>query len=339
MKSLLDHAATLMVTACAAVLISHGAFAAQWNMPTPYPAGSFHTQNIQQFADDVNAATDGAVSITVHPAGSLVKHAEIKNAVRSGQVEIGEFLLSRLSNENALFEADALPFLADSYDESRKLWKAQRSFVSEILAGQRLTVLYAVPWPPQGIYTSNAVSTIADLSGVRFRTYNAATERLAQLAGAVPTQIEVPDIPQAFTTGRVEAMITSSTTGVNSKAWDFLGYYYDTRAFLPKNVIVVNSRAFQSLTEEQRQAVLDAAARAEERGWELSQEETSVQTRTLGENGITVSDPSPEMQDALDKIGAQMADEWVERAGADGEALLEAFRKMLIAQNDSSASE
>ncbi|MEM9358400.1 MAG: TRAP transporter substrate-binding protein [Pseudomonadota bacterium] len=334
MKSHLKKATSFVVASIAALIISTSAgLAGQWNMPTPYPAGSFHTQNIQQFAEEITAATDGAISIVVHPAGSLVKHAEIKNAVRSGQVQIGEFLLSRLSNENPIFEADALPFLAASYEDSRKLWRVQRKLIAEVLANQRLTVLYAVPWPPQGIYTNSVVNDITDLSGMRFRTYNAAKERLAQLAGAVPTQIEVPDIPQAFSTGRVQGMITSSTTGVNAKAWDFLDHYYDTRAFLPKNVIVVNTRALEALTTEQRNAVFAAAARAEERGWEMSREETSVQTRALGENGITVSDPSPSLRRALNEIGEKMAAEWAARAGSSGAILLDEFRKMQLTLN------
>lgn len=340
MRSHLARMATFVFASFAMVFGStHAGLAGQWNMPTPYPAGSFHTQNIQQFAEDIETATDGALSITVHPAGSLVKHAEIKNAVRSGQVQIGEFLLSRLSNENPIFEADALPFLAASYEDSYKLWKAQRALISEVLAKQRLTVLYAVPWPPQGIYTSAPVNQIDDLSGMRFRTYNAATERLAQLAGAVPTQIEVPDIPQAFSTGRVEGMITSSTTGVNAKAWDFLDHYYDTQAFLPKNVIVVNTQALDSLPQDQREAVLAAAARAEERGWEMSRQETEVQTRTLGDNGIAVAEPSPSLRRALNQIGETMAAEWADRAGNTGAELLDEFRKMQFTQGGNIRSE
>lgn len=340
MRSFLENAATFLITSIAALVLSaNTSIADEWNMPTPYPAGSFHTQNIEQFAQEISEATDGAISITVHPAGSLVKHAEIKNAVRSGQVQMGEFLLSRLSNENPIFEADALPFLAASYEDSWKLWRVQRRLVTEILAQQRLTVLYAVPWPPQGIYSSAPINDVADLNSMRFRTYNAATERLAQLAGAVPTQIEVPDIPQAFSTGRVQGMITSSSTGVNAKAWDFIDYYYDTQAFLPKNVIVVNTRALESLTQEQRDAVFAAAARAEDRGWKMSRQETEIQTRTLSENGIKVADPSPALRRALNAIGDQMAAEWADRAGVDGVALLEEFRRIQLSQGDNIRSE
>ncbi len=312
--------------ALAASAAASPAVAESWDMPTPYPEGNFHTQNILQFAEDVKAATDGALEIVVHPAGSLIKHPEIKNAVRSGQVPAGEFLLSRLSNENPVFGVDSVPFLANSYAAAERLWAAARPKTEELLAAQNLMVLFAVPWPPQGIYADRELATIEDMSGLKFRTYNAATERLAQLAGAVPTQVEVPDVPQAFATGRVEAMITSPSTGANTKAWDFLSHYYDTQAWVPKNVIVANRDAFEALPEEVRQAVRDAAATAQTRGWEASMQETEAKTQILADNGIVVSEPSAALSASLREIGETMAAEWAEEAGADGQAILEAYR-------------
>jgi TRAP-type C4-dicarboxylate transport system substrate-binding protein len=319
----LARAATL---AAATALAAVPAAAETWDMPTPYPDGNFHTENIKQFAADVAEATGGELEITVHPAGSLFKHPEIKNAVRSNQVPAGEFLLSRLSNENPVFGVDSVPFLANSYEAAAKLWEASRPTVEELLAEQNLKVLFSVPWPPQGIYASQEIGSLEDMQGLKFRTYNAATERLAQLAGAVPTQVEVPDIAQAFATGRVEAMITSATTGVNSKAWDFLSNYYDTQAWLPKNIVVVNAEAFDALSEEVKSAVMEAAATAQDRGWEMSKTATTEATQTLADNGIAVADPSEELAASLREIGQTMAAEWSEEAGEPGTEILEAYR-------------
>ena len=301
------------------------ALAETWDMPTPYPEGNFHTQNIIQFAEEVNAAAGGDLEVVVHPAGSLIKHPEIKNAVRSGQVPVGEFLLSRLSNENPVFGVDSVPFLANSYEAAEKLWAASREVTEALLARQNITILFAVPWPPQGIYADGEVTTLDDMSGLKFRTYNAATERLAQLAGAVPTQVEVPDISQAFATGRVEAMITSPSTGVNIKAWDFLTHYYDTQAWLPKNVTVVNVDAFEALSPELQDAVMTAAAAAEQRGWEASRNETAEKTQILLDNGIAVAEPSESLAASLREIGATMTEEWADRAGDEGAAILQSY--------------
>ena len=313
----------------AASLLASAAHAqTAWDMPTPYPEGTFHTQNIMEFASDIEEATGGELTITVHPAGSLYKHPEIKNSVRRGLAPIGEVLISRLSNEDPIFAADAIPFLASGYDASKALYEATRPMLEEKLAEQGLTFLYAVPWPAQGLYTKEEVTTAEDLQGVKMRAYNASLEQLSTLLGAVPTQVEVPDIPTAFATGRVDAMITSPSTGANSKAWDFVSNYYDTQAWLPKNMVIVNTDAFEALPEEQQAAVREAASAAETRGWEMSEAEATSKTEELAANGITVADPSDELMEAFNAAGATMATEWAESLGEEGQAIVDSLNGM-----------
>lgn len=317
------------IAAIAALTLGFGgsAFAATWEMPTPYPAATFHTVNISQFAADVEKATGGKLKINVHPAGSLHGHREIKNAVRSGDAEIGEFFMGLLANEGAVFAMDTLPFLASNYDEAAKLWSVTKPAVEAKLGEQGLMVLFSVPWPPQGVYAKKEIAKISDLSGLKFRAYNASTTRLAQLAGANPTQIEVADLPQAFATGRVQAMITSPSTGVSNKAWDFLSHFHHTQAWIPKNVVVVNKAAFDGLDADTQKAVLNAAAAAQKRGWEMSMAETDSKIAVLKENGIKIITPSDDLLTSMKDIGAKMSAEWVEKAGAEGKALLDAYRK------------
>jgi TRAP-type C4-dicarboxylate transport system substrate-binding protein len=296
-----------------------------WDMPTPYGDTVFHTMNIMEFADDVREATGGQLDITVHSAGSLFGHPEIKDAIRRGLAPIGEILLSRLANENALFEVDSIPFLADSYTDARALWAASRPAVEALLAEQGLTLLYAVPWPGQSLYLTEEVTDPAALQGVTFRAYNTATEQLANILGMVPTQVEAGDIPTAFATGRVAAMMTSPSTGVSSQAWDYTSVYIDVNAWLPKNVVFVNTDALNALPEDSRAALLAAAAEAETRGWAMSEAETATQIATLQSNGMTVIQPSDALSAALSAAGEQMTAEWLARAGDDGAALVAAF--------------
>lgn len=299
-----------------------------WDMPTPYGDSNFHTVNINQFADDIREATDGELNITVHSGGSLIKHPEIKNSVRRGLVPIGELIMSRLANEDPLFEVDSVPYLASNYDEAWKLWQASREVLAERLEEQRLKLLFAVPWPPQGIYTKFPVETGEELQGVKMRAYNKSSERLAELFGAVPTQVEVPDIPTAFGTGRVDAMITSPSTGANTRAWDYLSHFNHAQLWLPKNMVIVNTRAFEGLPESVQNAIETAAAEAEKRGWEASKAETSAKIKIMEENGIVVSEPSEALVKRLKEVGATMEQEWLERAGEDGKALVEAYRAL-----------
>jgi TRAP-type C4-dicarboxylate transport system substrate-binding protein len=299
-----------------------------WDMPTPYGDSNFHTVNIRQFADDIREATDGELDITVHSGGSLIKHPEIKNSVRRSLVPIGELIMSRLANEDPLFEVDSVPYLASNYEEAWKLWQASRDVLAERLERQRLKLLFAVPWPPQGIYTKFPVQTGEELQGVKMRAYNKSSERLAELFGAVPTQVEVPDIPTAFGTGRVDAMITSPSTGANTRAWDYLSHFNHAQLWLPKNMVIVNTRAFEGLPESVQDAIETAAAEAEKRGWEASKAETAAKIKIMEENGIVVSEPSEALVKRLKEVGATMEQEWLERAGEDGKALIEAYRAL-----------
>lgn len=299
----------------------------KWDMPTPYPDSNFHTKNVMEFAQDVEKATNGSLKIQVHSAGSLIKHPEIKRAVRQGTAPIGEVLVSLAANEAPVYGLDAVPFLATGYDAAKKLYDVQKPYLQKRLEEEGLVLLYSVPWPPQGIYAKKELQSIAGLKGLKFRTYNTTTGRIAALAGAIPTQIEVPDIPTAFATGRVEAMITSPATGVDSKAWDFLSYFHDTQAWLPRNMVFANKAAFEQLSAEQKKAVTQAAAAAEERGWKASAVENAEKMEVLKKNGIKIVTPSAELKEGLSEIGAKIAAEWEATAGADGKAMLQAYRK------------
>ena len=318
-----------MIARCAlALLLVSGTALAQtkWDMPTPYSDGEFHTRNVVAFAEDVKKATGGKLELTVHSNGSLIKHPDIMRAVSTGQVSIAEFLLGQFGNEEPVFNADNVPFLAAGYDAAWKLYQAQKPVLEKKLQGRGMKLLYSVAWPGQGIYTKEPLKSVDDLKGTKFRTYSPLTARLAELLGASPTVVQVPEVPQMFATGAVHAMITSSATGTSTKAWEFVKNYYKTSAMHPKNVVVANQRAFSRLPKDQQDALTKAAATAEKRGWEMSKVREQEGNETLAKNGMSVRDPDPQMRSAFAKIGQQMAQEWEKAAGADGQQILKAYR-------------
>jgi TRAP-type C4-dicarboxylate transport system substrate-binding protein len=315
------------VAIAAAAFATAAAAQVKWDMPTPYPATNFHTENIVQFAADIDKATGGKLKITVHPGASLFKAPEIKRAVQGGQAQAGEILISGYANEDPVFGVDSVPFLATSYAEAAKLWKASRKAIEDRFAKQGMVVLYAVPWPPQGIYSSKPLNSVADMKGLKMRTYNPYTSRIAELAGAQPVTIQAAELAQAFATGAVNANITSGATGYDTKAWEVVKNYYDTQAWLPKNVIFANRKAFDALDKATQAAVLKAAADAEARGWKVSEEKTAFYLGELKKNGMNVAPPSAQLKADFQKIGQAMTEEWLKNAGADGKAIVEAFRK------------
>jgi TRAP-type C4-dicarboxylate transport system substrate-binding protein len=247
-------------------------------------------------------------------------------AVSTGQVNIAEFLLGQFGNEDPVFAADNLPFVAAGWDNAWKFYQAQKPLLVKKLQARGLKLLYSVAWPGQGIYTKNPLKSVGDLKGTKFRTYSPQTARLAELLGASPTVIQVPEVPQAFATGTISAMITSSATGTSTKAWEFVKNYYLTNAFHPKNVVVVNDRAFQQLPENVKKAVLSAAAEAETRGWEFSKQREQSANKELAANGMTLHEPDAAMKAAFRTVGDTMLAEWQKAAGADGDAIIKAYR-------------
>ncbi len=309
-----------------AVLAAGPAMAETWDMPMAYPATNFHTETGVAFAACVKDATGGALEIVVHPNGSLFSGADIKRAVQTGQAPIGERLLSAHANENPIFGVDAVPFLATSFDASDKLWGVAREAVSAALDEQNLVYVYSVPWPPQGFYFKKEVNKVGDMAGVKFRAYNAATARIAELAGMVPVQIEAAELSQALATGVAESFISSGSTGVDSKAWESLTHFYDVQAWLPRNTIFVNKDMYAGLDDAAKAALSDCGAKAAAAGEERTRALSGEYLKVLADNGMVVAEPSPELKAGLETFGETMTNEWIEAAGPDGKAVIDAYK-------------
>jgi len=315
----------LLAAACTLALSAQAQ--TKWDLPAAYPATNFHTENLVQFANDVEKATGGKLKITVHANGSLFKANEIKRAVQGGQAQIGEILLVNLENENAIFGADGIPFLAVSYAESKKLAGAQKPLLDKLLGVQGIKVLYTVPWPPQGIYVNKEIGSVADMRGLKWRAYSPATAKIAELIGAQPVTIQAAELSQALATGVVNSYMSSGSTGYDSKTYESIKYWYDTQAWLPKNAIIVNAAAFNALDPATQAAVTKAAADAEARGWKISQEKNDWYKKALTEKGMKIMPPSPKLMADMKQVGSIMLADWEKKAGADGAALLANYRK------------
>jgi len=313
------------LAASALILGASAASADEWNLPSGYNEKNYHSRNLVWFADQVREATGGEVDIVVHPGASLVKLPEIKRAVQSGQVPIGEILLANSGNEDALFEADMVPFLARGMDEARQLYEAQKPMLDERFAEQNLVMLYSVPWPGNGVFAKDELTALSDMDGMKFRAYNAITARVAERFGAQPVTIQVPELAQAFLTGLADVMITSAPIVVNTSGWDYGDYFYDFNAFHPRSAVIVNKRMWESLPVETRAKILEVAAEAEARGWELAAENQHSTVQAMADNGITVVEPSEAMMEEYRAAAEEIMDEWEERAGPDGTALRQAL--------------
>ena len=299
----------------------------KWDMALAYGAGNFHSANATEFAKNVTDKSGGKLTIVTHPGGSLFKGGEIFRAVRTGQAPIGERFMSALGKEDPLLEVDSQPFLATNYGAAMRLYKASKPEVVKGLDSKGLVFLYAVPWPAQGLYSKKEINSVADLKGLKFRAYNTATIRIAELTGMAPTKIEAAEISQAFSTGAVESMITSPTTGKNKKIWENgVGYFYDIAAWFPKNMVIVNKDAWNKLDEATQKLIMSEAAIAEKKGWDLSKKGNRDDKKALADAGMKVGKVNPALKKHFESVGATMSKEWADRAGSRGQAVLAAYK-------------
>jgi len=315
--------AAAVITAAPAVLAQ-----TKWDFPSGYSANSFQTELLQEFANNVAKETGGKLTLTVHPGGSLYPANQIKRAVQTGQVQIGEFILSGASNENPLYGVDSIPFLATSYPQAKKLWEASQPAVEKLLASQGLKLLYVSPWPGQSLYSTKPINSADDIRGTKMRTYNPATNRIAQLLGAQPATIQLAELGQALATGAVDDFLTSSASGIESKLYEQVKYFYPVNAWLPKNAIVVNTSAFNALDKATQGIVLKAAKAEGEKAWGVSQQHDDEYVKQLGEHGMKIAPPSPQLTKALDKVGETMTNQWLRTAGDEGKKIIAAYKKM-----------
>jgi TRAP-type transport system periplasmic protein len=301
----------------------------KWDLATAYADSEFQTKNVRQFGEDIKKLSGGKLDITVHSAGSLIKNPELKRSVQTGLVPAAEFFLSNLGPENPMYEIDAIPFLATNYAEARHLWSVTKEPITALFAKQGIRILYSVPWPSQAFFTKEPVKSLADIKGKKMRTYNAQTARLAQLLGVVPTTVQAPEIPQAFSAGIIDLMFTSGQTGVSTRSWEYTKYYYDTGAWVPKNGVFVNEGAFKKLPADVQKAVLEAAKTAEVRGWKLSEEQNADAPKVLAKNGMQVDPMTPQFREELRKVGLTMLSDWLDKSKDEGKKVIDQYRKLV----------
>ncbi|MEM9222495.1 MAG: TRAP transporter substrate-binding protein [Pseudomonadota bacterium] len=316
----------LAATTAIATLWSGAALAEKWDMPMAYAASNYHSETGAEFAVCVTEGTGGAIEIATHPSGALFPGNQIKRAVQTGQAQIGERLLSAHQNENALFGFDSIPFLATSFEDHDKLYQAAKPAIADLLSEQGLTYLYSVPWPPQGLYFKQPVEKVADMEGIKFRSYNNATARLAELTGMLPVQIEAAEISQAFATGVADSMVSSGATGYDRKVWESLTHFYETDAWIPRNTVFVNTSIWDGVSDENKAVITGCAEKAAADGLQRAKDYTQFTLGELAKNGMSVTPPSDALAGELRDVGEIMTNEWLAATGDQGEKIVDTYK-------------
>ncbi|MDX6748563.1 TRAP transporter substrate-binding protein [Geminicoccaceae bacterium 1502E] len=324
MRNLVRKAA-VAVTVAASLTALPALAQTKWTMASGYPEDSFFTKNIRQLIADVQEATNGELVIDLRPNDELIKHDAIKRAVQAGQVQMGEIRLAVYTNEEKIYSLDNLPNLVTTYDEAWKLMEVQKPYLDELLAKRGMRLITYEPWPGQGFYTAEPVTSLADLEGQSIRIYSPQTQTMCEMMGMKATILPFAEVPQAFSTGLIESLWTSAQTGTDVQAWDYVKHFTYTGSMHNKNAIIVNERAFQALDEASQKALLEAGQRATERGWALSKEASDSKQKELAEHGMVIAEAPEDVMARMREIGVAMVADWREGATDEQLAVLDAY--------------
>jgi TRAP-type C4-dicarboxylate transport system substrate-binding protein len=302
--------------------------ATRWRMPTSELLETISGRSLQKFADDVRTATDGKLVITVHPAGALVPRSAVKEAVQQGSVEIGETRIWIHERDDPLYGLDALPFLVTNFTDARRLWEAQKPLLERRFASAGLIALFAIPESPHGLFAIKDVNSLADMKRMKIRALGEGPRRLTELAGAQPVALPDEELRSARERGTINAFLSNSVTGAGMGAWEWASHYVDLRMSLPKHVVLVNRAAWDSLDETTRTQIMDKATRIQLAGWSETEAQTRIALETLARNGVKVKRPLLALDAELSELGRKLLGEWLAKAGADGQSMVDTYRRM-----------
>lgn len=326
LKSLLRAAALASATLA---LAGPALAATQWTMASGYPETSFFTKNIRQFIAAVEERTKGELKIDLRSHDSLIKLDNIKRAVQSGQVQIGEIRMGVYGNEQEMFNLDNIPGVVPTFDKSWKLMEAQKPFYDEWFGRNGMRVITYVAWPGQGFFTAEPINSLDDLNGVKLRIYSQQTQVMGEKLGTQAIILPFAEVPQAFATGMIEALWTSAQSGTDVQVWDYLDVFTYTGTMHNKNAVIVNERALRALPDDIRKIVLEEGEAATARGWELAKAASEERENVLKEHGITINQAPQDVLDRIDEIGKEMVADWMTRASDAEKAVYEAYQASL----------
>ncbi len=319
----------LGLTAVLSIMACSAQAETTWIMATGYTEGSFFTQNIRKFIEEVETKTNGELKIDLRPADSLIKLDAIKRAVQSGQVQIGEIRMSSYGNEAEIFNLDNIPGVASNFDEAWTLMEAQKPYFDDLFGKNNMSVITYVAWPGQGFYTNKPINSTSDLAGLKLRIYSQQTRILGEKLDTEAIILPFAEVPQAFATGLINSLWTSAQSGTEVQAWDYVNTFTYTGTLHQKNAIIVNNRALNALDDDTRKIVLDAGAAATTRGWEMAKAAEREKEQVLADHGMTIARAPDDVLERIEEIGAGMVEEWLNAASEEERSVYETYRAAL----------
>ncbi|MDA3918184.1 MAG: TRAP transporter substrate-binding protein [Deltaproteobacteria bacterium] len=301
----------------------------KWDLHLNYSAGNFHSQGAQKFAERVAEATNGELTIVLHPGSSLgFKGPELLRAVAEGQLAIAEVPTGMVEGDAPVLALTAQPFISANAFEQRLLYQLAKPKYAKKLKKFNQMTLYTSVWPFSGIYTQRAIKSESDLNGLKMRVYDGTGLAFGKATGIAARKMPFSEVYPAMKAGLMDSMYTSSVSGVDAKAWEMLKYFTPINIVGPVNMINVNMDAWNKLDKKLQVTVLEIAAQMEDEMWNLAGDMDRKSRATLIEKGMIIDPVSKEFRNELNAIGDKLRAIWAKKAGADANAILKQYNEI-----------
>jgi TRAP-type C4-dicarboxylate transport system substrate-binding protein len=323
---------TILAAAAAFHSLAPAAARAQtitWDMPNEYQESSLGGLADKDFIAAVTEKSGGKIVIQPHFGGSLgYKSNGHFSAVEDGAVPLAHTFGGVLVGVDPIFQINTLPFLVGNVDEMQMLVDVARPHIDAAFGKANQKLLYVTPWTPVGIWAKRPIRTIDELKTIKIRTYDVSGTMTLKEAGAIALQLSWVDVIPAFSTGTIDAVLTSDEGGIASKFWEYTDHFNQLNFTSGLDVSHINLDTFNGLSPELQQAVLDAAAQAEKAAWERLRARIGENVETMKTNGVTVvDDVTPELLQHLRTSGQVVVGDWLAKMGGKGEGILAEYKQ------------
>ncbi len=233
---------------------------------TVVPDGSVWYKVLRRLGEDWRRETTGRVTLQVYPGGTQGSESAMIKRMRFNQLQAASLSVVGLSEIDEAFSVFSIPMFYDSYEEVNHVLERLAPVLDERLERKGFKRLN---WGHGGwvqVFSKSPVKTVGDIKALKLFT-SAGNDRMVQWYkdnGFHPVPLAVSDMMTSLQTGMVEAIPVTPLAALSFQWYQQTPYMLDLGLAPLVGATVITTAAWEKIAPEDRQKMLEAAARAEQ---------------------------------------------------------------------------
>ncbi len=298
----------------------------EWNLATVFGPTTADGVAVGHFVDLVHEKTNGEIEITVHYLGALgFKCPQHLDATENGVIELGS-QCGDMVGGIPVFSINSLPFLAAVPSEIRILRDVALPYVEAEYAKRNQKVLFGYSNTPAGMWAKKAILSAEVLKNWRGRVWDQNGLKTFTNAGASVVAMPWVDVVPALSTGTIAGVVTAAEAGFRTNFNDYLDHFMAINYAAGVGELTVNLDAWDALSPKLQKAVEEASNETTTFAFDRMEQLVDQTYADMRVAGMTVVEDIPEEYlDHLRRAGAPVLQEWLDKMGPDGQAILDEF--------------